>query len=239
MGPRAGPSAVFFARTGIDRVLYSAGSILCTRARLQHRRVYLMDWATRSSWLEVCLYARTRQVTCDRTALVMAPHLTPVEQGLVMIAWSSGQSAAWIYDVIARSWACRGIPMVNVTAVRSFMRGRPHRRGKVETCGRKRALPRRNVLSMEAARIKFIKTTRGTRQATWDLLRTQARAPIVDRTTAARVCTREGIGVKLRRCREKPQRMAEHEQERVDLYNKMRHEGPVEPPSPGLPARAV
>ena len=154
----------FFARTGIDRVLYSAGSIQCARARLQHRRVYVMDWATRSSWLKACLWARTRQRTCDRTALVMAPYLTPVEQDLVMVAWSSGKSTTKIYDVIARSRARRGIPMANVTAARSFMRGRTHRRGKVETNGRKRALSRRNVLSMEAARIKF-KTTQGIRQA--------------------------------------------------------------------------
>ena len=38
----------------------------------------------------------------------------------------------------------------------------------------------------------------------------------------ARAVTREGMGVKLRRCREKPQRATVHEQERVYLCNKMR-----------------
>ena len=38
----------------------------------------------------------------------------------------------------------------------------------------------------------------------------------------ARAFVREGMDVKLRRCREKPQRTTEHEQERVNLCNKMR-----------------
>ena len=139
-----------------------------------------------------------------------------------MVALSGGKSTIEIYNAIARRRARRGIPMVNVTAIRSLVRGQSHRRGKVETRGRKRALSRRNVLSMDAARVKFIKSTKGTRQATWDLLRAKVRAPKAHRTTVARAFAREGIDVKLRRCREKPQRTAEHEQERVDLCNKMR-----------------
>ena len=51
--------------------------------------------------------------------------------------------------------------MVIVTAARSFMRGRSHRLWKVATSGRKRTLSRRNVLSMDVARVMFIKATKG------------------------------------------------------------------------------
>ena len=68
-----------------------------------------------------------------------------------MAARASWKSTAEIYDIIARGWARCGVSMVNVTALRSFLRGRPHRRGKVDARGRKRSFSRRNVLFMNAA----------------------------------------------------------------------------------------
>ena len=41
----------------------------------------------------------------------------------------------------------------------------------------KKRFARRNVLAMDTARRRFIKDTRGTRQATWDLVRSKAWAP--------------------------------------------------------------
>ena len=113
--------------------------------------------------------------------------------------------------------------MLDVTAILRLLRGHLHRRGKVETCGMKRAFTRRNVLAMDAARRRFIKGTQGTRQASWDLVRAKARVPKASRTTVARAFDREWMGATLRRLRETPQRAPENEQERADLRGKMWH----------------
>ena len=112
--------------------------------------------------------------------------------------------------------------MVNVTVIRRFLKGKTHKRGVQETRGRTRTYSRRNVLTMNATRRAYIKKTKGTRQAKWELLIAKARVPRAHRTTAARAFAREGIDVKLRRSREKPQRTKEQEEERVDLCGKMR-----------------
>ena len=133
-----------------------------------------------------------------------------------------GKSPTEVFKAISSQRSRRGVEMVNITAVRRFIRGRPHRRGKVEARGRKRKFSRRNVLAMDKARRSFIEATQGTRQATWDLVRSKARAPAAHRATVARAFAREGLDVKLRPCREKPQRTEEHEQERVEICGKMR-----------------
>ena len=67
--------------------------------------------------------------------------------------------------------------MVNITVVRRFLKGKTHKRGVKETRGRKRIYSRRNVLTMNAARRKFIQATKGTKQAKWNLIIRKARAP--------------------------------------------------------------
>ena len=147
--------------------------------------------------------------------------MSPAEQDLALSGLTAGKTTSQIFAMVAKKRSARGTAMVNITVIRAFLRGRTHRRGKIETRGRKRTFSRRNVLAMDAARRRFIKDTRGTRQATWDLVRSKARAPKADRTTVARAFAREQMGVKLRRLREKPQRAPEHERERVDICGKM------------------
>ena len=139
----------------------------------------------------------------------------------------AGKTASQVFVQLAKVRRSRGVDMVNITAVRRFMRGKSHRRGKVETRGRKRVFTRRNVLAMDATRRKFIKDTRGTRRAKWQMCRARARLPEAHTSTVARAFAREGIHVKLRPSRGKPQRTAEHEQERKDICGKMRR-WPVE-----------
>ena len=153
----------------------------------------------------------------------MVPHLTHAEQDRVRELFAVGKSSADIYNSISNCRTKQGVAMVNITAIRRYMRGRSHKRGPVETRGRKRAFSRRNVLAMDAARRKFIKETKGGRPARWGAIRAKARAPKAHRTTVARAFAREGLDVKSRRCREKPPRTAEHEQERVDVCGRMRH----------------
>ena len=91
--------------------------------------------------------------------------------------------------------------MVNITVPRRFTRGRTHKRAKLETRGRPRALSRRNVLAMDAARRKCVTETQGAHLVTWvDIIR-KGRAPRIHPTVAARALACEGLDVRLRRSR--------------------------------------
>ena len=105
----------------------------------------------------------------------MAPHLSPEEQDLLFASAASGKSAVEIWNVLAKKRRARGVDMMNVTAIRRFLRGKTHRRGMVETRGRKPIFTRKNVLAMDATRKKFIKKTRGAFRATWKGIRARAR----------------------------------------------------------------
>ena len=129
---------------------------------------------------------------------------------------------AEIFELVQKRRVKSGTPMVNITVLRRFVRGRTHKRGKVESRGRKRSLSRRNVLTMDAARRKCVKVTQGTYQVKWADVQRMGRCPPVHRTTASRAFAREGIGVKLRRPREKPQRTPEVEAERKEMCGRMR-----------------
>ena len=148
--------------------------------------------------------------------------MTPTEQDILFAARVSGKTTGQAFAALKKRRSREGTPMVNITVVRRFLRGRTHKRGRQETSGRKRALLRRNVLTMDAARRKCVKETQGTYQVKWaDIIR-KGRAPAVHRSTAARAFAREGVDVKLRRCREKPQRTPDVEAERTDICGRMR-----------------
>ena len=69
----------------------------------------------------------------------MAPHLTPAEQDAIFSAKEAGKTVEQIWELVKKWRATAGTPMVNITVLRHFMRGRAHKRGKVETRGRPRA----------------------------------------------------------------------------------------------------
>ena len=87
----------------------------------------------------------------------MAPHMTPKEQGMAIAAAGQARSTNQIFDVIRKKREKDNSEMVDITNVRRFLRGATHKCGAKETRGRKRIYSRRNVLSMNAARRKFIK----------------------------------------------------------------------------------
>ena len=129
-------------------------------------------------------------LTCVAT---MAPHLTLVEQSRAVQASAKNETPNAVFDMLQNARRRQGVAMVNITVVRRFLKGTTHKRGKEETRGRKRIYSRRNVLSMNAARRKYIKGTKGTKQATWKLVIRKARGPRADATTAARAFAREGL----------------------------------------------
>ena len=141
-----------------------------------------------------------------------------------MASQASARNAtpAQVFDLLQKRRLRQGVEMVNITVVRRFLKGKTHKRGLKETRGTKTVYSRSNVLAMNAARRKYVRETKGTKQAKWKLVIRKARVPRADPTTAARAFAREGIKVKLRRSREKPQRTQEQEKEREELCDKMR-----------------
>ena len=116
----------------------------------------------------------------------------------------------------------RRIVAPDLTVIRKFLKGKTHRRGKVETRGAKPKWTRANVLAANRARRKSIKGAKGTRYITWNTIVRKSRAPKVHRTTAAKAFVREGVPAKFRPSREKPQRRKEHEEERTLMCGRMR-----------------
>ena len=66
----------------------------------------------------------------------MAPHLSPAEQDILLDAHASGKTTTEAFAVLQKRRARAGTPMVNVTVVRRFLRGKTHKRGRSETRGR-------------------------------------------------------------------------------------------------------
>ena len=111
----------------------------------------------------------------------------------------------------------------DITTIRRALKGDTYRRNTVETRGRERVYTRADVMAMEKARKKLIKEAKGAKEVHWGDLITEAGVPEADATTVARSFEREGLDVKWRPARQKPQRQPEHEQERYKICKGWRH----------------
>lgn len=152
----------------------------------------------------------------------MAPHLTAAEQDFIMKANGKGKEPVEIQAALALRRQKNEEAAPDLTAVRRFLKGKTHQRGRSETRGRKSKVSRRNVLNMNSVRRTLVKKDKGTRYVKWDEIIRKSRAPPVHRSTAARAFKREDIKAIFRRSREKPQRTVEHEAERVEICGRMR-----------------
>ena len=152
----------------------------------------------------------------------MAPHLTPSEQDAILRARAEKKSTKEIFDSVAQRRQRHDIEMVSITVVRRYLKGKTHKRGVPEVRGRPRTYSRKNVLTMNATRRAYIKKNKGAKQVNWEQIMATSRVPQADPTTAARAFAREGVVVKLRRSREKPQRTTDQEKEREVLCGTMR-----------------
>ena len=152
----------------------------------------------------------------------MAPHLTRAEQDKLLSWKNANVSVPDMHSRLKKRRDRQDIATPDLTTVRKFLKGKTHRRGRVDKRGRKPIFSRRNVLAMNRARVALIKKCKNTKQVLWDSIMQKARVPKGDRTTAAKAFAREDIHVKLRPMREKPQRKPEHEAERMHLCGKIR-----------------
>ena len=155
----------------------------------------------------------------------MAPHLTALEQNR-LLTFKGTMPPVEIHKHLEKARAKKGIAAPGLTTIRKFLKGRTHRRGMVETRGRKASYTRSQVLTMDRKRLELVKKMKDKKkrytQLRWKDVQRAARVPQAHRTTAAHAFHREGLNVTLRRSREKPQRSAEHEAERKAICGKVR-----------------
>ena len=159
--------------------------------------------------------------TACQPRLAMAPHLSPEELDEIFRLRNAGQTPVEIHAWLAAKRGGEGTPAPNLTNVRKALKGQSYRRGQVETRGRKRKLSRRVVQKLDTTRVAMIEQADNKVEVHWkDVLR-RARVR-VHPTTAARSFKAEGLDVKWRRPREKPQRDAEHTAERMEICRRWR-----------------
>lgn len=152
----------------------------------------------------------------------MAPHLTLAEQDKLLDMHHNDKTPGEIHAAHEKCRARQHMKALDITAVRKFLKGKTHRRSGVETRGRKLTYSKKNVSAMDRSRLGIIKKVKGTRQVRWDDIKKHSRVPKAHRCTMYRAFQREGLEVKLRRSREKPQRTDEKKEERKLLCGRMR-----------------
>ena len=158
-----------------------------------------------------------RPLVCSCAA--MGKHLTPQELDL-MHAWQSkGLAVPEIQKKIASMRSRRNLPEPGATTVRRALKGTSHKRGRVETRGRKKKLSARNLKAMDSARKVLIKRADRQHEVHWADVQNKARVPAVHRTTAARGMAAAGFNVKWRPARVKPQRANVDEAQRKSICN--------------------
>jgi hypothetical protein len=111
---------------------------------------------------------------------------------------------------------------LSLTALRKALKGKTHRGAQVETRGRKRSLAPRAIAALDKKRKELVKKCDGDREVPWHEVIKKARVTKVDPTTAKRALVDAGIDVASRRPREKPERKAEHIEERIMKCGKWR-----------------
>ena len=128
----------------------------------------------------------------------MGKHLSAAELDSVQAWKSQGISTLEIHLRLQRARAAGGGDGPNLSTVRRALRGITHRRGMVETRGRKRSLSPANVRALNAARKRLIAKADGQYEVHWcDIIRA-ARVPNVDRSTAAKGMKAAGYDIQWR-----------------------------------------
>ena len=147
----------------------------------------------------------------------MAPHLTSAELDFIHEKKQAGLTPVQIHTRLAAQRATKKIEMPHLTNIRRAPRGKVYQRGRVETRGRQPTLTRAMILRMGGTRKNLIKKADNQREVRWNDIQSRARVPHGHRSTLSRAFRRENTPVAARRPREKPQRTAEHEAERLQF----------------------
>ena len=153
----------------------------------------------------------------------MAPHLSLKELDLLR-HWCGALklSPVQIHAKLEKRRTRAGIATPDLTNLRKVLKGTTYKLGAAETRGAKRTLTLAHVKRMNKTRKTIIKKVGNTRQVVWAELVEKSDVPKVDPSTAAKNFQHYGIDVRLRPCREKPQRTTEHVQERYRVTGRWR-----------------
>ena len=144
----------------------------------------------------------------------MAPHLSPEELDVVADMISRQAEATTVHAALCKTRKRRGVAPPKIWAVRRAMRGRTHKRSRVETRGRKAALTPAQARRLDASRRKLITNADAEYEVTYAMITKHARLS-ASRFAAARAL--RPLGVRWRSLRQKPPRTSEHEAQRVDV----------------------
>ena len=157
------------------------------------------------------------QFACWRLTPGMAPHLTWAELDFTHERKQDGLTPVQIHARLAAQRTKKKIATPHLAGARKALKGKVCKRGRVETRGRRPEFTRAMVLRMDVARKKLIKKADNQREVRWGDIRRSARVPEGHRNTLKTAFGREDILVAARRPREKPQRTADHEAERLQF----------------------
>ena len=136
----------------------------------------------------------------------MAPHLAGAELDLVTQAVAKGKEASEILALVVAGRRKSKTPPPKIWAIRRAMLGSTHKRGLVETRGRKNRLSQVQVNRLFTKRAEMNQKSPASlkpRYVSYDMVKKAARVPRVDDTTVARHLG-SAYGVAWRRLREKP-----------------------------------
>ena len=97
----------------------------------------------------------------------MAPRLDAAELDLVFDMKACGKSHIQVHELLATRRARSGKMAPNLTTIRRALRGKTHRRARVEARGKNRLLSRSVVLKMNRVRKELIKKTKNDQEIRW------------------------------------------------------------------------
>ena len=145
----------------------------------------------------------------------MAPHLSCSELDFIQKLDQEGKTPIAIHAALTAKRARAGIAAPHLTKLRKAIKGKTYKRGCKETRGRKQKYSKKWVLALNKTRKELLKQANNNREIRWQDVVKKARAPKGHRTTVKRAFARQGLKVKARKPREKPQRTPAHQEERV------------------------
>ena len=138
-----------------------------------------------------------------------------------LVAWqAAGVTIPAMHERLAKQRRRTRQEVPDITTVRRAAKGTTHKRGRLETRGRKRQLSATMLTKIDATRGEEYEKVGGEGGTSLDTIRKRARAPELHRTNVARNLERAGFGVKFRPPRQKPMRAAADEADRKRKCNK-------------------
>ena len=145
----------------------------------------------------------------------MAPHMTSQELDRCLALRGTGKTPVEVHAALSRTRAARGAEGPDLTTVRRALRGVAHKRGLVETRGRRLKVTPAKLRALDSARKRLIQKAKGQSEVHMDDVMRAARVTNVTKGTVSRHFAT--LGVSWRTPRGEPLRDESDMMERVDM----------------------